>query len=93
MKVFKKVSTGFFIFVLLYALLVIFVPLALDFMNIEMNVKMQIFSLELGEIVNNSREMYGALTIYGLLLSGLVGALINILLYYMFKSKTSRLAR
>ena len=88
MEVFKKVSTGFFIFVLLYTLLVIFIPLLLDFMNITMNVKMQLFSLELGEIVNNSNEMYGTLTIYGLLLSGIVGALLNISFYYMFKRRT-----
>ncbi|MGG0717677.1 hypothetical protein ABE096_08785 [Robertmurraya massiliosenegalensis] len=49
---------------------------------------MQLFSLELGEIVNNSKEMYGTLTIYGLLLSGIVGALLNISLYYMFKRRT-----
>ncbi|MCM3113144.1 hypothetical protein [Lederbergia lenta] len=88
MKVFKKVSTGFFIFVLLYALLVIFIPMLLDFMNITMNVKMQLFSLELGEIVNNSKEMYGTLTIYGILLSGIVGALLNISFYYIFKRRT-----
>lgn len=89
MKVFKKVSTGFFIFSLLYALLVIFVPLVLDFMDIKMNVKMLLFSLELGEIVNNSKEMYGTFTIYGLLLSGIVGALLNTSFYYMFKKRTN----
>jgi hypothetical protein len=88
MKLLKKVFTGFFTIILLYTSVVIFVPWILNLLDIKLNMKMQLLSLELGEVVNSSNEMYGIFTNDGLLLFGIVGALLNITFYYLFKRRT-----
>ena len=87
MKLFKKTSIGFFIFIIIYILIFFFTPVLLDILDIQETFKMELGSIQLGEIVNNSTEMYGSITIFGILLSGLLGAMINIFIYYLIKNK------
>ncbi|MDQ0230296.1 hypothetical protein [Metabacillus malikii] len=88
MKLLKKVFTGFVTFSLLYAAIVMFAPWFLYLLNITINIKMHLFSVDLGEIFTNSNEMYGIVTHHGILLAGLIGVLLTISFHYLSKIRT-----
>ncbi len=87
MILFKKLSTGFLSFALLYFITMMMGPLLLDFLEMKANVNMNLFDLRLGKIVNNEAEMYGQMTVIGFIIFGLIGGIINSLFYFVWKKR------
>ena len=85
MILFKKLSTGFLSFALLY--FITMGPLLLDFLEMKANVNMNLFNIRLGKIVNNEAEMYGQMTVIGFIIFGLIGGIINSLFYFVWKKR------
>ncbi len=91
MKLFKKISSGFLIFTILYLVGVLFIfPIALDFMEVNATFILEIFNVELAKIVNTPKDMYGSITLIGLLTFGIFGGLINSFLFYVMNLPKSK---
>ncbi|MFS0560559.1 hypothetical protein AB1K91_07455 [Terribacillus sp. 179-K 1B1 HS] len=88
MKLIKSVSVGFLLSILLYFLGVIIVfPVLFNILDVDTAFDLRLFEIPLAAIVHNANEMYGGITIWGILSVGVLGGILNYALFLLLNRK------
>ncbi|SEN90430.1 hypothetical protein SAMN04489762_3039 [Terribacillus saccharophilus] len=88
MKLINSVSRGFLVFILLYISgVVIAAPFLFELLNVDIAIDLRLFAIPLAAIVHNAHEMYGGITIWGVLSAGVLGGILNYTLFLLLNRK------
>ncbi|QXE02316.1 hypothetical protein [Terribacillus sp. DMT04] len=88
MKLIKSLSIGFLVFILLYIVgVIIALPVIFDLLDKNVSLDLQLFGIPLAAIVHNTNEMYGGVSIWGILAAGTLGGIINYSIFLLFNRK------